>query len=272
MIAKIQGEARAELLKMLEIVLLDKYHDSSDKEEQNLLKQRLATLMMPSGMSREDTRHQQLKVIDSHLLKKTGKDTLKSAIDLIKPMYLTYVDTLLSQAGQTLLEQLKLEDTHDSVLLYHHLNKRYPEIERSPALQRFLNYSKKRENVDTLYKKIPTQNPSFKRKVIMDTFGVQNGGLYMATTDVEEQKLDVKKQMERQLQLVKTLEANIEANEKEWAQDTVERNKNFISATIDEDVRLMEFFWSERDSAELENWEFLIGESQQWLDDHKYEI
>lgn len=32
-IADIQGEARAELLKMLEIVLLDKYHDSNDKQE-----------------------------------------------------------------------------------------------------------------------------------------------------------------------------------------------------------------------------------------------
>lgn len=105
-IADIQGEARAELLKMLEIVLLDKYHDSNDKQEQNLLKQRLATLMTPTGMSREDARHQQLKLIDSYLIDESGKSTLKSAIDLIKPMYLTYVDTLFSQAGQNLMAEL----------------------------------------------------------------------------------------------------------------------------------------------------------------------
>ena len=62
--------------------------------------------MTPTGMSREDARHQQLKLIDSYLIDESGKSTLKSAIDLIKPMYLTYVDTLFSQAGQNLMAEL----------------------------------------------------------------------------------------------------------------------------------------------------------------------
>ena len=42
---------------MLEIVLLDKYHDSEDPDERNAIKQRLASLMTPKGMSNEDIRH-----------------------------------------------------------------------------------------------------------------------------------------------------------------------------------------------------------------------
>ena len=106
-IASIMRNARDELLKMLEIVLLDKYHDKEDGgdlDERNALKQRLASLTTPSGMSRTDIRHQQLKLIDSYLLNETGKDTLKSAINVVKPMYLNYIDTMLTEAGQQLSE------------------------------------------------------------------------------------------------------------------------------------------------------------------------
>ena len=53
-------DARDELLKMLEIVLLDKYHDKDDGDldERNALKQRLASLTTPRGMTRQDIRHQ----------------------------------------------------------------------------------------------------------------------------------------------------------------------------------------------------------------------
>ena len=75
---------------MLEIVLLDKYDEFSNNEDKMVLKQRLATLMTPKGMDRDEARHQQLKLIDTYLLNETGKATLKSAIELIKPIYLEY--------------------------------------------------------------------------------------------------------------------------------------------------------------------------------------
>ena len=46
--------------------------------------------MTPTGMDRDEARHQQLKLIDTYLLNETGKATLKSAIELIKPIYLEY--------------------------------------------------------------------------------------------------------------------------------------------------------------------------------------
>ena len=54
LIATIMRDARDELLKMLEIVLLDKYHDKDegDLDERNALKQRLASLTTPRGMTR----------------------------------------------------------------------------------------------------------------------------------------------------------------------------------------------------------------------------
>lgn len=60
LIASIMRDARDELLKMLEIVLLDKYHDKDDGDldERNALKQRLASLTTPRGMTRQDIRHQ----------------------------------------------------------------------------------------------------------------------------------------------------------------------------------------------------------------------
>ena len=42
---------------MLEIVLLDKYDESSNTEDKMALKQRLATLMTPTGMDRDEARH-----------------------------------------------------------------------------------------------------------------------------------------------------------------------------------------------------------------------
>ena len=60
LIASIMRDARDELLKMLEIVLLDKYHDKDDGDldERNALKQRLTSLTTPRGMTRQDIRHQ----------------------------------------------------------------------------------------------------------------------------------------------------------------------------------------------------------------------
>jgi len=54
-----QVAARDELLKLLEITLLDKYEDDKrDAEDIKLMKSRLAALMTPTGMNREDSRHQ----------------------------------------------------------------------------------------------------------------------------------------------------------------------------------------------------------------------
>ena len=57
-IAKTLGEARSELLKMLEIVLLDKYSDALDADEKAIHKQRLASLTTPKGMDRDEIKHQ----------------------------------------------------------------------------------------------------------------------------------------------------------------------------------------------------------------------
>ena len=165
-----------------------------------------------------------------------------------------------------------MPDTQHQILMYHHINKSFPGLERSPALQRFVNYSKKRENVETLYKKIPFYSPTYKRKMLMDSFGHKDGAVYLASADIEEQKLQVKNQMERQNQLIATLDANIEANEQEWIQDTAERNQSLITDNNDEDVRKMELFWDERDSAELDNWNVIVEQSIQWVYDHQYEI
>ena len=43
---------------MLEIVLLDKYADTNDADQSILMKQRLATLMTPEGMKRDELTHQ----------------------------------------------------------------------------------------------------------------------------------------------------------------------------------------------------------------------
>ena len=53
-----QEKARAQLLQMLEIVLLDKYVDTNDADQTLLMKQRLATLMTPEGMKRDELTHQ----------------------------------------------------------------------------------------------------------------------------------------------------------------------------------------------------------------------
>ena len=149
---------------MLEIVLLDKYHDYGNSEERNALEQRLSGLMTPKGMDREDIRHQQLKLIDSYLLNETGKATLKSAIDIVRPMYLSYVDAMLTQAGQELGAQLGLHETHHQVLMFHYIMRENPGMMRSETLQKMLTYSNKRHNHELYYKQMPVDSPSFKRR------------------------------------------------------------------------------------------------------------
>ena len=85
-------------------------------------------------MTRDDIRHQQLKLIDSYLLNETGKDTLKSAIKIVRPMYLTYIDAMLTEAGHALAEQLKFDETQHQVLIYHHMHKEHPGMMRSETL------------------------------------------------------------------------------------------------------------------------------------------
>jgi len=87
---------------MLEIVLLDKYCDSTSAEDKALLKKRLANLMTPEGMDRNELYHQQLNLIDSYLADESGKATLKSALLLIKPVYLKFLHQLLVENGEAL--------------------------------------------------------------------------------------------------------------------------------------------------------------------------
>ena len=58
--------------------------------------------MTPEGMDKEELYHQQLKLIDSYLVTESGKSTLKSALNLIKPAYLGYLDSLLTEQATAL--------------------------------------------------------------------------------------------------------------------------------------------------------------------------
>ena len=60
--------------------------------------------------------------------------TLKSAIDIVRPMYLTYVDAMLTKAGQELAEQLGVAETHHQVLVFHYIMRENPGMMRSETL------------------------------------------------------------------------------------------------------------------------------------------
>ena len=158
-----QASARDELLKLLEITLLDKYEDTYlDSDDKMVIKQRLAELMTPSGMNRDESRHQQLKLIDTYLLAETGKATLKSTIELIKPVYFQYVDALLKKSAEKLLSQMNREETQHHVLLAHQWLKAMPGADRGPAYQKLIGYSKKRSNHELLWKGMAASSPAFK--------------------------------------------------------------------------------------------------------------
>ena len=67
--------------------------------------------MTPKGMTKNEIKHQQLRLIDSYLIGESGKATLKSAFKVIKPLYLQYVDKLLQRAGDRILAELQADDT-----------------------------------------------------------------------------------------------------------------------------------------------------------------
>lgn len=85
-------------------------------------------------MKRDELNHQQLKLIDSYLMNESGKATLKSAINLIKPAYLEYMQSLLLEHANALKQDLFIPETHHRVLLYHHMLKTNPGLSKSAAV------------------------------------------------------------------------------------------------------------------------------------------
>ncbi len=99
--------------------MLDQHTSVESAEDKLVLKQRLASLMTPEGMDRNELKHQQLRLIDSYLLTESGKATLKSAIEQIKPFYVQYLDQMLAEAGQQALTQMGFsENKNDAAFIY----------------------------------------------------------------------------------------------------------------------------------------------------------
>ena len=87
--------------------------------------------MTPEGMDKEELYHQQLKLIDTYLVAESGKSTLKSALSLIKPAYLGYLESLLTEQASALCHELNVDETGNHILVHYHLIKTNPNLDKS---------------------------------------------------------------------------------------------------------------------------------------------
>jgi len=117
----------------------------------------------------------------------SGKATLKSAINLVKPLYFQYVDSLLTEAGMSLRDELRIPDTYTKVILFYYFNKMNPGMEERPAFQKLWSYSKQRNNTELLFAAQPMLSPTFKRRLLMDSLGNVEDPMYLAKEDIKKQ-------------------------------------------------------------------------------------
>ena len=81
----------------------------------------------------------------------SGKATLKSAMNLVKPLYLQYMDALLTETAEELLGEFKMPENYSSIALYYYMNKMNPGIERRSFFEKLMKYSKQKENHELVF-------------------------------------------------------------------------------------------------------------------------
>ena len=128
-------------------------------------------------------------------------------------MYLTYLDAMMTEACKEFGAEISLNDTQHSVLLFHHMSRTHPGMDRSEILLKLMNYSSRRHNAELYYRQIPFDRPAFKKKDLMHNFQEIEGVKYLTETDIEEQKAKHLRQAKALQYHVDTLEVNAEANE-----------------------------------------------------------
>ena len=209
LIENFQENARSELLKLLEIVVLDKYSEGTDKK---VIEQRLASLLTPKGLDLKQQTSEQLRLIDDCLAAENAQAVISEALDLVKPFYLTQMQRQITEQAHSLSDQLGVNYTGESVLNYYYLNKLYPDFKDIKHADKFHSYNKKQSNLDIAYEVMPELDPKFKEKELLATY------VEPETDPAESVEVQKQKSMEntkRFLGLLGTMSQNYERQSKE---------------------------------------------------------
>ena len=104
-IREFQEKAKKELLKLLEIVLLDK-HSYINPSDRDVLEKRLGSLLAPKGLDPKAQSLNQLRLIDAYLADENAKVTIQEALDLIKPFFHSQMQKMMIEHADSLCHEL----------------------------------------------------------------------------------------------------------------------------------------------------------------------
>jgi len=121
-VAKLKDEFESELLKLVEIVLLDKYSDELDPTIITHMQKRLAHLTNPTGKNVGLS----LNLIDQYLHRKNGEALVADAFDMVGPFFSQMMKSRLQYEIEDIQRDLNWEKIEGDVLVYYFLNKSYP--------------------------------------------------------------------------------------------------------------------------------------------------
>ena len=111
---------------------------------------------------------QSLHLIDNYLADLSDKAAIQEVLDLVKPFFYTQMMTKLQETSSALAKMLTVDDTHNIVLLFFYLNKIYPGMEKSGALNKIYGYSQKQQTQELLQASIPVLSASFKERDMLN--------------------------------------------------------------------------------------------------------
>lgn len=89
------------------------------------------------------------------------------------------------EAGEKIGKKLSLKETHGNVVLYYYLNKFNPGMFDSDLFTKLRNYSKRGTNTELYHAARPMESPTFKRRLLMNSFSNVEDTLYLTQTDIE---------------------------------------------------------------------------------------
>ena len=109
-------------------------------------------------------------MIDTYLADENAKTTIKEALDLIKPFYMSQMKNMMDEKADSLVNELVIPETHGIVMNYFYMHKFYPDFSSSPIFEKMMGYNKKADNLRLAYEAMPELNPRTKRRELLATF------------------------------------------------------------------------------------------------------
>ena len=161
-INKFRNKVQGDLLKLVEIALLNKFGFVGDKARARL-EERLASISKPTGFGEQS----QLNMIDRYLSMQNGEALVREAFETVKPFFVQQMNIVLQDESRELLDRFKFEETQPDMLYNYFFTKVNPTYATNEVVNNYRTYNAKREAHKAVEAAIPFASEQYKRRTLM---------------------------------------------------------------------------------------------------------